>query len=94
MPDASKIDFSLAEITEMLIKQSDLHEGYWQLTVEFGMAAANIGPNELESRPAAIIPLQQVSLTKQKQKGNLTYCLDANEVNPAPTKGTAKSKSK
>ena len=49
MPDAPKIyPISHQELAEILIKQNNLHEGFWGIYVEFGIGASNVGqgPNE------------------------------------------------
>ena len=75
------ITFDHKEVVEALIKHQDLHEGIWQLYVEFGIAAANIGMGEKQQiSPSAIVPIQKIGLIRAENEGPLS--LNASEVNP------------
>jgi hypothetical protein len=89
MPETSQLTFSFKEIVTALIKAQDIHEGIWGLFVNFGLTAQNVGPNENELRPAAMIPILQLGLLKFEKETNLS--VDAAKVNPAvPTNTKAK----
>ena len=75
------VHFSHKEVVEELIKKQGLHEGLWGLYVEFGIAAANAGPDSNALHPTAIVPLMKVGLLKTETPTNLTA--DAAVVNPA-----------
>jgi len=83
MPETSQYTFNFKEIVTALIKAQDIHEGIWGLFVNFGLQANNIGPNENELRPAALIPILQMGLQKFDKETNLS--VDAAKVNPLPT---------
>jgi hypothetical protein len=82
MPETSQLIFSFKEIVIALIKAQDLHEGIWGLFVNFGLNAQNVGPNENELRPSAMIPILNLGLQKFDKETNLS--VDAAKVNPKP----------
>lgn len=82
MPEISQITFSYRDLVEILVKQQDLHEGIWGLVLKFGIQATNIGPNDHDLKPAAIIPVLEIGLQKMDKETNLT--VDAAKVNPKP----------
>ena len=43
MAEVSQFKFDHKEVVEALIKKQGLHEGIWQLSIEFGFGAAIIG---------------------------------------------------
>ena len=81
MPEMKTVTLTHQEVVEALIKYQDLHEGIWQLYVEFGIAAGNIGVGEGQVNPAAIVPIQKIGLHRVDKETPLT--LDASKVNPA-----------
>ena len=88
MPETKNIVFSHKEVVEALIRYNNIHEGLWDLYLEFGLAAANIGPGPGgELSPAAIVPVQKIGLQRSETSSNLTA--DAAVVNP-PTKTESK----
>jgi hypothetical protein len=80
MPETSQLTFSFKEIVTALLKAQDIHEGIWGLFVNFGLSANNIGPNESELRPAAVVPVLSLGLQKFEKETNLS--VDAAKVNP------------
>ena len=60
MPETKSITFTHKEVVEALIRYNDLHEGLWGLYIEFGLAAANIGPE-----PEGIFCQQLLSRSKK-----------------------------
>lgn len=88
MPETNQYIFSFKEIATALVKASDIHEGIWGLIVNFAINAQNVGPNENELRPSALIPILSIGLMKADKETNL--CVDAAKVNPAPPNTKAK----
>jgi hypothetical protein len=82
MPEIANIIFSYKEVTTALLKAQGIHEGLWSLFIRFGLSAANLGPNDDEVRPTAIIPILEIGLQKGEKENNVT--VDAAKVNPAP----------
>ena len=80
MAEPSQIVFSYKEIAEALVKQQGLHEGIWGIFVKFGIRAVNIGENELDLKPTAILPIMELGLQKFEKENNLS--VDAAKVNP------------
>jgi len=83
MPEVSTIVFSFKEVVIALLKAQGIHEGYWALTVRFGLNATNIGANEDEVRPTAMIPILELGLQKAEKETNIS--VDAAKVNPRGT---------
>ena len=65
-----------------LLKEQKIHEGLWSLFVRFGLNAANLGPNEDELKPCAVIPILEIGLQKGEKENSIT--VDAAKVNPRP----------
>jgi len=80
MAEIQMISLSHQEVVEALIKHQDIHEGMWQLVVEFGIAAANIATGPDEFLPAAIVPVKKIGLRKVDKMTPLS--VDASIVNP------------
>ncbi len=80
------------EVILALIKQQNLHEGIWQLYIEFGIGAANMPMAEekednLRLTPAAIVPVKTIGLFRVDKESPLA--LDASKVNPPITESNA-----
>ena len=82
MSEITNISFSYKEVVTALVKQQGIHEGYWQLFVRFGLNAVNVGGNDDELRPTAIIPILEIGLSKAEKETNIS--VDAAKVNPRP----------
>lgn len=80
------------EILTAIIKQQGLHEGIWQLHIEFGLAAANIATAEDQISPAAILAVKRIGIMRIDKESPIA--IDAAKVNPAPSKPSNKSKKK
>ena len=88
----SIVDFSLVELTEILVKHQGLHEGLYNLSLEFQIAVGAVGPTPELISPGAMIGISRVGLSKtEKEKTNI-QTVDAANVNPAPKKKERKSK--
>lgn len=71
------------QVVEALIKHHDLHEGIWGLFVRFGLGASNVGPDDQQLAPAAILPIVEIGLQRFARETNLS--VDAARVNPKRT---------
>lgn len=81
MPETKNITFTHREVVEALIRYSDLHEGLWGLSIEFGFGAANVGSEPgADIFPTAIVPVRKIGLSRFEEPSNLT--VDAAKVNP------------
>ena len=83
MAEVTSYAFTYQEVVETLIKRQNLHEGLWQLSIEFGLGASNIGPNDTDLKPAALIIVGKIGITRVEKETNLT--VDAAKVNPIKT---------
>jgi len=79
-------DFSLIEITEILIKSQRLHEGLYNLSVQFQIAVGAVGPSPETISPGAIIGITRIGLAKTEEKNANINTVNAAEINPAPKK--------
>jgi hypothetical protein len=80
MPEIKTLTLSHKEVVEALIKHQNIHEGIWQLYVEFGIAAANMVMGEGQASPTAIVPVNKIGLHRVDKETPLS--LDASKVNP------------
>jgi hypothetical protein len=87
MAEVNNYTFSYKEVAEALVKAQGIHEGLWCISLEFGLGATNFGPNEMELKPAAIVPVLKIGLQRQTKETNLT--VDAAKVNSAITEPIA-----
>lgn len=78
---------SAKELTEILIKYHDLHEGIYALSLEFQFGLGMFGPTPEQTLPGAIVSLAKVGINKVEAHAFNT--VDAAEVNPVP--GTTKA---
>ena len=85
-------NFSLIELTEILVKHKGLHEGLYNLSLEFQLAVGAVGPTPELICPGAMIGVSRIGLSKtEKEKTNI-HTVDAAKVNPAPKKRARKTK--
>jgi hypothetical protein len=86
MSEVINYAFNHKEITELLIKKQDIHEGFWAIYIEFGLGAVNIaaGPDDPNILPAAIVPVKRIGIQRNDQPNPLT--VDASQVNPIKKK--------
>jgi hypothetical protein len=80
MAEIKTITLTHKEVVEALIKHQDIHEGIWQLYVEFGIAAGNITTGEDQASPSAIVPIKKIGLHRVDKENPLA--IDASKVNP------------
>ena len=85
MPEINSYNFKHKEVLEALIKKAGLHEGRWQLTMTFGLAAANMGPTPEELVPGAAVAVTGIGLQKAQADSPEALTADAEVVNPAST---------
>lgn len=85
MPEINSYTFKHKEVLESLIKRAGLHEGRWQLTMTFGLAAANMGPTPEDVVPGAAVAVTGLGLQRAQADSPEALTLDAGVVNPAST---------
>lgn len=72
---------SLEEVGMALIKHCGLHEGLYDVAIEFQFAVGQVGPSRESVYPGAMLGVSRIGLAKAEQKG--PHTVDAREVNPA-----------
>jgi hypothetical protein len=82
MADATQFTFSWAEITEILIKKQDLHEGEWMAGIEFTLNIGFMGATPAEARPGLMTLANSLQLTRAQPGAPPHMIVDAAKVNP------------
>lgn len=85
MPEPTQFVFNHQEALAALIKAAGLHEGKWQLIVQFGFAGMNVGPKDTEMFPAALVTISSIGLQRATKESPVALTADAAIVNPAST---------
>ena len=70
---------ALKDIIGLLIKHYDIHEGLYDLSIEFTIGIGAVGPPD-SIVPGAMIGVQRIGLVKTSAMGPTT--IDAADVNP------------
>lgn len=87
-----EISHELREITELLVKHHGLHEGLYDLALEFQIAVGAVGPDPQSIVPGAMFGVRRIGIMKTEKAGVST--VDAAQVNPSnPAKKVAAKKS-
>lgn len=81
---------SMRDLTTVLIKHYGIHEGRYDLLIEFQIGMGAVGPDPASLIPGAMIGVSKVGLMPAKVNGPTS--VDAALVNPAPASVAAKSK--
>ena len=84
MAEPTQFEFSFEEITKILIKQQDIHEGNWMIGFEFGFGAMHIGQSPANAKPSAFVQINKIMLMKAPEnapKGS-ALIVDAAVENP------------
>jgi hypothetical protein len=85
-------DFSLIELTEILVKYQGLHEGLYNLSIQFQIGIGAVGPSPELICPGAMVGVSRVGLSKTEESKKNIHTVNAAEVNPAPKKRSQKTK--
>ncbi|QQS39706.1 MAG: hypothetical protein IPM63_09985 [Acidobacteriota bacterium] len=101
MAEVKTYTFAHRDVATALIKEQGIHEGLWELSLRFGLNAANIelkqGPPPATQKdpgpddnfvPAAIVSVVSLELNRAMHETNLV--VDAAKVNPLPKKDKGK----
>ena len=81
---------SMRELTILLIKHYGIHQGSYDLLVEFQIGMGAVGPDPASLTPGAMIGVSKVGLMLAKEIGPAS--VDAEFVNPAPSSAVVKTK--
>ncbi|GAB2562713.1 hypothetical protein GCM10027066_02630 [Dyella jejuensis] len=77
------------ELATILVKHFGLHEGKFNLAVEYQVGSGPIGPNKESLVPGIMVAFSRLNLVKADKDGPLV--VDASEVNPRPRSKSRKS---
>ncbi|MBH2042096.1 MAG: hypothetical protein I8H87_00865 [Comamonadaceae bacterium] len=82
---ASQFTYSHKELVTLMLKDAGIHEGLWNLSVNFRLGAGAFGPTPEEVAPSGFVSVDAVGIQKMEPKEGqpippLTY--DAKELNP------------
>ncbi len=92
MSEIEAYTFSHKELVAMMIKEQNIHDGFWELTVSFSLSAQNLiflPPGNLPQRdplptddasPAAIVSITRLGIRKVAKDAPLA--VDAAKINP------------
>ncbi len=74
------------ELLQLIIKNADVHEGRWILSVTFAFAPGNFGPSEDQLSPGTVVAVNQIGIQREAPEMSAPpgLVLDAAIVNPAP----------
>lgn len=73
---------AIKDVGAMLLRHLGVHEGQWDVVVEFQAAFGSMGPAPESALPSALIGISKIGLVRSIHPGPLT--IDAAAVNPAP----------
>ncbi len=85
-------DFSLTELTEILIKNQGLHEGLYNLSVQLQIGVGTVGPSPELICPGAMLGVSRIGLSKTDEGKENIHTVNAAKINPAPKKRAGKTK--
>jgi len=71
----------MRDLAGVLVKHYDLHEGHFDLLVEFQIGMGAVGPDPNALTPGAMIGVSRIGLMPSKTDGPTT--VDAATINPA-----------
>jgi hypothetical protein len=76
------------QVTELLVRHHDLHEGKFDLLIEFRLTIGAIGTSPTEALPGVAVGIAKLGLARALQPGAST--VDASVVNPLKKKRASK----
>lgn len=80
-PTPVEAPLSMRDLAGVLVKHYDLHEGHFDLLVEFQIGMGAVGPDPTALTPGAMIGVSRIGLMPSRVDGPTT--VDAAIVNPA-----------
>lgn len=64
MAEPTQYTFAHKELVEILVKHLGITEGRWQLLLNFGLGAGNVGPDEQHLDPVGMIVVNKIGIQK------------------------------
>jgi len=88
-PTPVEAPLSMRDLAGVLVRHYDLHQGHFDLLVEFQIGTGAVGPDATALTPGAMIGVSRIGLMPSKTDGPTT--VDAAIINPAkkPRKKTS-----
>ena len=87
MAEVAQYVLSHKELLEILIKENDIHEGHWSLTIGFQIGVGPQGPSPDQVFPGVSIAVNQIGIQRipegQQTSGPGNIVVDAKVTNPA-----------
>jgi len=90
MADVTQYTLPLRELIELIIKNSDVHDGIWSLAVGMQVTTGSFGPSPDQSFPGAALAVNQIGIQRMDPSAPInpgSIVVDAAKVNPRPKKG-------
>lgn len=87
-------NLSLVEMTEILIKHRGLHEGLYNLSVQFQLSFGAVGPSPEMLLPGAMMGVSGIGLSRTDADKKNPQTVNAEEVNPPPKTKRASARKK
>lgn len=79
---------TLREVTELLIKHFDLHDGIYEPAIDVRMAVGRVGPANDVKLPGVVVGVSGIGIVKTETESE--HSVDASKVNPAPKRQRAR----
>lgn len=81
MPDASRFDFPMKELAEILVREAGITEGKWTIGVNFGIHTANFGQTENHVYPTLMAAVESVNIVRHPENVPITQLtVDASKI--------------
>jgi hypothetical protein len=80
MDNNTDLSLTLREIGKLLLEKFDIHEGLFDMKVDFQIASGPMGPNPSELVPGLVIAISKVGLLRSTAPNGSTF--NAALVNP------------
>lgn len=80
-PTPVESPLSMRELAAVLVKHYDLHDGKYDLLLEFQIGMGLVGPGPKALTPGAMIGISKIGLIKSTADGPTT--VNAADINPA-----------
>jgi transcriptional regulator with XRE-family HTH domain len=92
MAEPTQIIFKYQELAEVLARHANVTTGHWGIFIKFALGATNIGPDNNNLQPAAIVPVVEIGIRQFDEPCNLT--VDAAQIKPVKAVKAAPRKRK
>ena len=91
-PGPMEPSLSIRQLTELLVRHLDLHDGLYDLMTHFSIGTGPVGPSLNELSPGLMVGLTGVGLIKVTTAG--PNSVDASQINPSQPPAPAPPKTR